>query len=361
VRLSRANEFIEAPIHWLWAGRIPIGQTTIIEGDPGTAKSQLTIALAAHISTGLSWPDGAICEQAHVLMANAEDPEEEVIIPRLKAAGANLDNVFILSSSDKGSFTIPDNVETIHQRLKAEGVKLFVIDPFEAFLSNAVDSYRNHHIRRALRTLEGMAKDLNLAVVIVRHLTKDSQRSAIYRGTGSIGIIGAARAGYNVSKDPANPSRSILTAVKLNWAKPKAALAYKIVDLSWSTKDGEAIETSRIEWDGEVEVKADDLSYADPTISPGEVSDAITFIRSELEGGALSVRELFATASRLGIAKKSLYRAARVMGIIKRREGGLGSDGHWVWEMPAEVSYGQFAGNNWQNDLSQDNGTVDDE
>ena len=343
MKLARANEYEEAPIKWLWHGRLPIGQTTIIEGDPGCAKSQLTIALAAHISAGLSWPDGSLCETASVLMANAEDPEEEVIIPRLKAAGADLEKVIILSTSETGGFTIPQDVEQIHKWCKDKAVKLFVLDPFEAFLSNEVDAYRNHHIRRALRTLESMAKDLDLAVVIVRHLTKDSQRSAIYRGTGSIGVIGAARAGYNVSKDPGDPSRSILTAVKLNWAKPKPALAYKIENVSWISKEGEPIETSRIVWDGELEVRADDLATSDPNLTSGEVADAIAWLGGELGDGAKQVSQLFSAAAQSGISKKALYRAARVTGIVKRKEG-FGSDGIWIWEAQAPITYDQFAG-----------------
>lgn len=354
MKLAKANEYTEKAIKWLWEGRIPLGQTTIIEGDPGTAKSQLTIALAAHVSSGLNWPDGTVCEAANVLMANAEDPEEEVIVPRLKAAKADLSNVTIISTSDSGSLTIPDNIDVIHTWAQDKGVKLFVLDPFEAFLSNAVDAYRNHHIRRAMRTLEAMAKDLNLAVVIVRHLTKDSQRAAIYRGTGSIGVIGAARAGYNVSRDPANPNRSILTAVKLNWAKPKAALAYRIEEFTWPTPQGEVIATSRIIWDGEVEVKADDLSYSDPTLTPGEIADAIQFLSGELEAGAKPIGEIFANASKLGIAKKAIYRAARVTGVVKRKEG-FGQDGQWIWEASAAVAYEQFAGDNWKQGLQEDN------
>ena len=355
MRLARANEYVEAPIRWLWPGRIPSGQTTIIEGDPGTAKSQLTIAIAAHVSTGLAWPDGAVCSAATVLMSNREDPEEEVQIPRLKAAGADLSNVILLSDSESGGFTIPDDVETLHKWCKDKGVKLFVLDPFEAFLSNAVDAYRNHHIRRALRTLESMAKDLDLAVVIVRHLTKDSQRSAIYRGTGSIGVIGAARAGYNVSKDPGDPSRSILTAVKLNWAKPKPALAYKIQNMSWPTKEGELIETSRIIWDGELEVRADDLASTDPNLTSGEVSDAIAWLNGELGDGAKEVSKLFTAASQQGISKKALYRAARVTGIVKRKEG-FGPDGLWIWEAPASITYDQFTGNNWSESILETEG-----
>jgi len=44
-------------VEWLWPGRFPLGKLTLVVGDPGVGKSFLTIALAAHVSTGRNWPD----------------------------------------------------------------------------------------------------------------------------------------------------------------------------------------------------------------------------------------------------------------------------------------------------------------
>lgn len=60
-----------------------------------------------------------------------------------------------------------------------------------AFLSAGVDSHRDQDIRRTLHAVAAMAERTYVAVVLVRHLSKAPGGSAIYRGGGSIGIIGA--------------------------------------------------------------------------------------------------------------------------------------------------------------------------
>ena len=39
-------------VEWLWATLVPKGKATIIDGDPGTGKSTLTLYMAAAVSTG---------------------------------------------------------------------------------------------------------------------------------------------------------------------------------------------------------------------------------------------------------------------------------------------------------------------
>src|SRR5689334_11307774 len=46
---------------WLWKGRIPLGKLTVLDGDPGVGKSTLTLTLAAHVTSGRTWPDGSPC------------------------------------------------------------------------------------------------------------------------------------------------------------------------------------------------------------------------------------------------------------------------------------------------------------
>jgi putative DNA primase/helicase len=50
------SDVVEESVEWLWEGRIPLGKLTVIDGDPGTGKSALTIDLAARVSTGRQMP-----------------------------------------------------------------------------------------------------------------------------------------------------------------------------------------------------------------------------------------------------------------------------------------------------------------
>lgn len=354
MKLIKASLIDEKPLEWLWLGRIPIGQITLLEGDPGTAKSTLTVAMAAIVSTGQAWPDGAACVRGEVIIANAEDPEEEVIKPRLVAAGADVERVFCIcpSEHDAQVFTIPDHVAALEDLVRKRSVRLIVFDPLEAFLSGSVDNYRNHHIRRALKSLELMAKRTGCAVVIVRHLVKDATKAALYRGSGSIGIIGAARAALSVGRDKTDKDRCIVVPAKSNWSKLQPGIAYKVEEVSYVTEDGTAITTSRIRWDGVVHITADDLLTVVDGQASGAGTDSATraFIEAELAAGATSSAKLLATALKAGIKKADVFRVSKLMD-IRRYKDGLDGTGEWMWELPVKVEAANWANEDWSKEI----------
>jgi len=358
MRLIRSDLIEDKPLQWLWPGRIPIGQITLLEGDPGTAKSTLTLAMASIVTNGADWPDGSECQVGEVIVANAEDPEEEVIKPRLRAAGADCGKVFVIcpSETDAQVFTIPDHVAALEERVRERSVRLIVFDPLEAFLSGSVDNYRNHHVRRALKSLELMAKRTGCAVVIVRHLTKDASKAAIYRGGGSIGIIGAARASLSVGPDPTNKDRFIVVPAKSNWSKKQQGVAYRVEEVGYVSDAGQTIATSRIKWDGVWSGTADDLlTVVEGTNrasggGAGGDEPVSLFIKAELANGPASSAKVMAAGVKSGITKADLFRVSRLMGVIKYKEGVLG-DGEWMWEMPASADAAElqrWAGEKWQ-------------
>src|SRR5262245_7131954 len=55
--LTQASRIQPLPLQWLWERRLPVGQLTLLAGDPGTGKSLVALDLAARVSTGALWPD----------------------------------------------------------------------------------------------------------------------------------------------------------------------------------------------------------------------------------------------------------------------------------------------------------------
>src|SRR5207248_6481150 len=68
------------------------------------------------------------------------------------------------------------------------------------------------------------------APLLVRHLNKDDGHRAVYRGLGSIGLVGACRAAWLIAADPKVPGRRVLAQEKNNLAPPQPSLAFEIVD-----------------------------------------------------------------------------------------------------------------------------------
>src|SRR5499427_683862 len=84
-------------LEWLWPYRLALGKLAILDGDPGLGKSLLTLDLCAHLSTGRPFPDGSPGPgPLNSLVLNGEDGAEDTIRPRLQAAGADLERVFVL-------------------------------------------------------------------------------------------------------------------------------------------------------------------------------------------------------------------------------------------------------------------------
>ena len=66
--IRRASDIEPQPVTWLWPNRIAIGKVTIIAGEPGLGKSQLTCSVAAAVTTGGAWP----CDEGQALQGDSD-------------------------------------------------------------------------------------------------------------------------------------------------------------------------------------------------------------------------------------------------------------------------------------------------
>ena len=83
----------------------------------------------------------------------------------------------------------------------------------------ALGTFSKVLMREPANALALVAARTGACIVIVRHLNKMSGPAALYRGGGSIGIIGAARMGLLVGRDPDNPEQRVLAFTKSNLAR----------------------------------------------------------------------------------------------------------------------------------------------
>ena len=70
-----------------------------------------------------------------------------------------------------------------------------------AVLGRSIDSSRDQDVREVLTPLAQLAEREGCAILIIRHLNKGTSDNLLYRGAGSIGIIGAARMGLLVAHE----------------------------------------------------------------------------------------------------------------------------------------------------------------
>ena len=325
-------------VSWLWPGRIPLGKLTILDGDPGLGKSVLTIDLAARATRGMSMPfeerePGEDQEPIGVVLLSAEDGLEDTIRPRLDAAGADVERVLSLDKVPDGDNdrlpVLPNDAPYIRIACRRMSARLVIIDPLTAFLGSETNTHKDQDVRRALHPLAKMAEETGAAVLVVRHLNKATGGNPLYRGGGSIGIIGAARSGLLVARDPDNPDRRILAATKCNLAKLSPSLAF---DLG-------AAETGalRVGWIGESAHTAESLlAVPRDDEERGTLQDAIEVLRSILAGGSVSVKDIRRDARKAGVADRTLDRAKAALGVTSHRLG-FGPDAEWRWSLPSPL------------------------
>jgi hypothetical protein len=173
-----------------------------------------------------------------------------------------------------------------------------------------------------------MAARTAAAVLIVRHMRKGAG-SALDKGSGSIGIIGAARAGMLVAPDPEDEGRRILAMTKSNLAKMPEALAYRLVD-------DELYGVARVVWDGTSKHTANDLVR--PRVDEDEapaLAEAVRVLKEILADGPQAAGNIKRMAATAGVAERTLQRARHALGVTARRQG-FGPGGIYVWSMPAD-------------------------
>jgi hypothetical protein len=334
--VTRLSEVRPEAVRWPWPGRIPLGKLTVVDGDPGLGKSTLLLALAARASRGQAMPDGSrgdLDGAIGVVILSAEDGLADTIRPRLDAAGADTARVVALTSvADAAGERLPTLVDiaVIRAAIVEAGAGLVLIDPLMAYLPGEVNSYRDQDIRRVLAPLAGLAEETGAAVVFIRHLTKGGAANPLYRGGGSIGIVGAARSALLVARDPDAPdgSRRILAVAKCNLAAEATSLAYRM----------EPAENGRVRvvWEGETaHTAAGLLAATNETAEERDAgSDAADFLLAALAEGERPAEEVYREAERVGVAKRTLNRAQQRVGVLVPKEG-FGRDGRWLWALAA--------------------------
>ncbi len=324
------------PINWLWPEKIARGKVSMIAGDPGLGKSLITIALASAVSTGARWPvGGGNAPQGSVIMLSDEDALDDTIRPRLDAADADCAKIhaikMVQETTKDGeivsrSFSLAKDIERLADVLEELGdCVLLVIDPISAYL-DGTDSHRNADVRALLSPLSGLAERFNVAIVTVTHLNKGSG-NAIYRATGSLAFVAAARSVLAVTKDQDEQSRRLVLPMKNNLGKDCTGMAYKIE----TAESGAPV----VMWEPDpVDIDINEVLNGESDDFRNERKDAIDWLESELSGGPVDTKVLKARANESGHSWRTVRRAQDHLKVKARKTGAKGG---WQWWHPDDT------------------------
>jgi putative DNA primase/helicase len=332
-------------IDFIWPGRLAKGKHTCIAGEGGLGKSQLLGNVTATLTTGALWPcDEGRAPLVSVIVLSAEDGVGDVLVPRLIAAGADLNRVHIVKAirtqDGKGErrFSLQEDLQELEKKIAEIGdIGLVWIDPVTSYMGK-VDSHNNTALRGVLDPISEMAERTNVAFASVTHFTKgsaDKGIKAMHRVMGGAAFTTAPRAAFAVIQDPDDENRRLFLHLKNNLAARTQGLAFRLgmQMIGTDERTDKEIWASHVLWeDKPVDTSADEAVAASATgaAQAGNAQDeAADFLRQLLRDGPVSSSQVWGAAKANGIAERTLKRAKTELGIRAVHRPDL--DGGWEW------------------------------
>jgi putative DNA primase/helicase len=339
---ARASTFRLSAVQWLWPDRFALGKLGILAGLPDEGKGQIFADIAARVTRGDEWP----CEEGrapkgNVILLSAEDDASDTVVPRLMAAGADLNRIEIVSmvraeKTDR-MFSLITDLPLLRRKIKEVGdVKLLQIDPISAYLGiGKIDSFRTTDVRAVLAPLVELANELKVAIIGIMHFNKKTDvTNALLRISDSLAFGATARHVFAVCDDPEN-KRKLLIRGKNNLAtKDLKALAYNfgVREIGEDLHTHETIRAPHILWHPRhVDVTASEAMQAG-TRAPAARDDAKKFLADLLSNGPVAKSEIEDAAKGHGIAERTLFRAKAELNVTARKQHG--QHGAWMWQLP---------------------------
>lgn len=330
-----ASNVLMDSIKWLWPNRIPRGKVSLIGGFPNQGKSQILCNLAAIITRGGEWPNGeGKCAEGAVMILAAEDAANDMLNPRLAAAGADLDQVLIVNPlvkvQEEGRkltrvLNIEDDLKRIQVAINYErdkngrNIKAVFVDPLNAYYGGGkkFDVHKTGDMRAMLTPLSQWCADKDIAVIGIAHFNKGNNSHLLYRITDSAAITAVCRAVWFAIQDEQD-DRYYLVEGKKNVGKKSTGIEYKIGDKELPNLDseGKPITAPYIQWGNATDKQAHEILGGKPDATPGAWNEAAEFVSKALRyHGTVKRASLEANAKEYGITPSALKAAIRQLNL----------------------------------------------
>jgi RecA-family ATPase len=349
--MVRAADVVMRSKSWIWEGHLLCGALELLTGQPGLGKSQVHCHLVACTTAGSEWPDGApAIEPVNVIMVTAEDALDDEVVPRLIAAGGNLERVHILkcikTDKQQRQFLLAEDLAELERTMAHIGnVGLICIDPITAYMGGKMDSHKATEVRSQLGPLKDFAERTRVSVSAITHPAKNAGGRAIDQFIGSQAFVAAARIGHvcieeieedeDGNKEPTG--RTLFTNPKNNTHVKMPTLAYTIGEIvvGQDAQTRESITAPHVIWaEGVVNISANEALAAAKVGKSRDADQAKVqaFLKEMLmDGKSVEEKVIKEYGDQRGFTDKQLKTAKAKLGIKSEKTG---FDGGWKWFLP---------------------------
>jgi hypothetical protein len=343
-----------APIAWLVPDHLPLGKLVLYAGDGGLGKSMLTLHLTAAITQGQPALGLEYCPPAaaDVLLVSCEDDFADTVVPRLLAAGADLQRIRKVDGiRGPDGKLLPFSLahyEQLKKALQAQpDIRLVVIDPAAGYVGKAgKDSKSNAELRSLLDPLAELAACCKVTVVMVAHCNKAAATRAVHKVLDSVGWVNTVRAAYLVAADPDDQDLRLVLHLKGNLSAPPPGRAYRLQPLNEQERaavlpalahldaaDQHKLlqQLVKINWVGETKKTADEIVAWKPSDGPDKTAKVAEWLLAFLDQFAYPSSEVISAGEKAGYSRGTLFAAKKRLGDAVKASNKGSFQGAWWW------------------------------
>lgn len=296
-----ADNFKVKRVKWLWDGRIPVGELTLVPGREGVGKSLFLAKLAADITHGTLEGEFFGVPRPIIYVAS-EDSWNHTLSPRMIAAGADMSKVLKLiinrDAEERSSFSLPRDIPDLTDLIIRTGAAAVMFDPILSCLDDAIDVNKAQSLRMALEPLRRSAEESGCAMLALMHFNKSTGGDLSTKIAGSRAFTEVARSIIGLAKLPKKksddetdeffegPAECVISQGKNNLGRldlPNLKYHIENVMLRDDDDDGEA-NVGRLVMEGESDVSAEEAlnGTADSTGDRSELTrKIIAFVKAD--------------------------------------------------------------------------------
>jgi AAA domain len=335
VVVTLASQIEPRPVRWLWPDRIPSGALTLLAGREGIGKSLVGVYLAAQLTRG-TLPGGRHGRPSRVMFATSEDAWEFTMVPRLLAAGADLDLVGRVQVEDDGiifGLTTPVDVPALTTYIATHDVAALILDPLTSVMDGRIDAHRDREVRTALEPLGKLAEETGASVFGLVHLGKGMGTDPVNLILGSRAFSAVTRLVLVAARDPDDDAAYVLSVEKSNLGRIDIpGLTYRIDGVEIATDEGPA-GAGLLVWTGETDRRVRDI-MADAGEEHSNRDEAAKWLIDYLTDlcGEAPAKDVKKAAVAAGFTERTLDRARSRAGVMTGRTG-FGKGAVYVWRL----------------------------
>jgi hypothetical protein len=322
------SEIAPVEVPWLWKNFIPLGRAAMISGDPNSGKTFFALDLAARVSKGLSWPDGASgADPANIIYLTIEDDPADTLRPRLDSLGGDPARVKVLNLNHTDFFDLSNEkgLKTLEAEIEKFGkVRLVIIDPILDF-SGKINPNAAEQVRALLTPLINLAVKFSFSLLLIAHLNKAQSMAAIYRTSGATAAwLGKCRASFLIFRDREDPGKRYFIPLKANLSpEDPPQLCFRLLN-------GQVL-FERLE----ERIDAEEHIGAQRERIESDSSFVSNWLKEVLGDGPIELKEIFRQSKDFDIPRASLFRKKKALG-IQSKISGVGKLRKAVWFLPGK-------------------------